>query len=595
MASVGRAVVDHQLLDILSTTRTKRGEDDNGGLGSFRGGAAILFILYASILTLGIQIKDGTFSADLCTVYPDEAPHYINGLLIANYISHGLGQPPVAFAKAFFLNFPKVSIGHWPPFFYLLEAGWMLVLSQSKTSVLIFSGLISAVLAGLIGSITSRRSGTMAGVLAVAFYVLTPLVRQNASAVMVDIFIGLLELAATLAFLRYVLTPNWRWSVVFGLLASAAILSKGNGLTLALLPPLAVLFTGQIALLRRLDFWFPLPIVTVFCGPWYVATYDLARDGWVYQPGLQYATASFIANTDASLTMFGMVGCAIATYGFVCSFRGRHDRHETVLVRCLAALVVAILIFQMAVPSGLDPRYVLGLFAPMTILAAIGIRELSNDLASLVGRGDSRRAVTSIAIALALVAILPKTGAFLTVTQKPTIGMKEAANIVTADPANSNRTVLVSSDAIGEGAFVVEMAQHPDHEERYVIARASKLLGSANFLMEDYVPRFQNWEELGKKVEALSIRFIVIDTSKSSSRFKHSQDLVAAARANGWSLVGRVRHVRYDGETLVYDLNPAHVPGVVERSAMGCVWSRPTFPGSSARPLQLKKPLDTCS
>lgn len=593
MASMSRAVVDRQLVDVRATPRTGPGVDHVSARGTVR--PAILFFLYAAVLTLGLQIKDGAFLAELCTVYPDEAPHYVNGLLIANYVSDGLGQPPLAFAKTFFLHFPKVSIGHWPPFFYLLEAGWMLIVSQSKTSVLIFSGLVSAVLAGLIGSLTSRRSGTVAALLAVSFYVFTPLVRQNASAIMVDIFIGLLELAATLAFLRYVVRPNWRWSAVFGLLASAAILSKGNGLALALLPPLAILFTGRIALVRRPDFWLSVPIVAILCGPWYVATYSLARDGWVYEPGLRYARASLVANTNACLTMLGVAGCLMAVYGFLCSFYDRYDARETMLVRCLAALVVAILIFQMAVPSGLDPRYALGLFPPMIILAALGIRELSNDLASLLGRSGSRRAVASISIVLGLAVIVPKISDFISVPQKPTVGMKEAANIVTADPTNSNRTVLISSDAIGEGAFVVEMAQHMDRGGRYVVARASKLLASANFLMEDYVPRFQSADDVGTEVERLAIRFVVIDTSKGGFRFKHSQDLLAAARAKGWSLVGQIQHERYDGETLVYDLKPQHVPSAGEQAAIGCFWIRPTSSNLTASPLQLKKPLDSCS
>jgi hypothetical protein len=593
MASISRAVVDRQLVDVQATPRTRRGIDDVGGRGTVR--SAILFFLYAAVLTLGLQIKDGAFLAELCTVYPDEAPHYVNGLLIANYVSEELGQPPLAFAKTFFLHFPKVSIGHWPPFFYLLEAGWMLIVSQSKTSVLIFSGLISAVLAALIGSLTSRRSGTVAALLAISFYVFTPLVRQNASAIMVDIFTGLLELAGSLAFMRYIVRPNWKWSAAFGLLASAAILSKGNGLALALLPPLAIIFMGRIPLVRRPDFWLSVPIVAILCGPWYVVTYNLARDGWVYESGLHYAIASLKANTNACLTMLGVAGCLVAGYGFVCSFCDRYDARETMLVRCLAALVVAILIFQMTVPSGLDPRYALGLLPPMIILAALGTRELSDDLASLLGRRHSRRTVASISMVLGLLLIAPKINDFLSVPQKPTVGMKEAANIVAADPTNSNRTVLISSDAIGEGAFVVEMAQHMDQGGRYVIARASKLLASANFLMEDYVARFQGADDVGREVERLAIRFVVIDTSKGGFRFKHSQDLLAAARANRWSLVGQIPHQRYEGETLVYDLKPQHVPSGGQQAAIGCFWTRPMSSSSTASPLQLKKPLDSCS
>src|ERR1700687_2702375 len=205
----------------------------------------ICFILFAGACTLGLQMTDGAFLAELGTIYPDEAPHYINGLLIAHYVSDAFGQPPIAYAKAFVLSFPKVSIGHWPPFFYVVEACWMLIVSQSKLSALVLSGLISAILGGAIGSIVARRTGIASGIAVVLFYVLTPLVRENASAVMVDLFVALLDFAAALAFARYITNPSWRWAAGFGLIASAAILSKGNGLALALLPPLALVLNNR--------------------------------------------------------------------------------------------------------------------------------------------------------------------------------------------------------------------------------------------------------------------------------------------------------------------------------------------------------------
>ena len=553
------------------------------------------FTLFAVVCTIGLQIKDGAFVAELATIYPDEAPHYVNGLLIADYIRDGLGQSPIAFAKAFFLSFPKVSIGHWPPMFYMLEAAWMLVVSQSKLAALIFSGLISAVLAGVIGSMVGRRTGIVSGILVVLFYVLTPLVRNSAAAVMVDLFIALVEFAATLALARYVMSPSWRWSAGFGLIASVAILSKGNGLALALLPPLALLLTNRFDLVLRADFWVPVPIVALLCGPWYVATYNLASDGWVYQPGASYMMQSLLANSNACILLFGIAGCLLAAYGFACSFVGRYDVAENTLVRSLVALILAIFLFQILVPSGLDPRYVLGFFPPFAILAVLGIRELSADIASLFGSNHSRRARGLIVVILALAVIVPKLASFATVAQKPTLGMKEAANIVTDDHSNPNRTVLITSDAIGEGAFVVEMAQHLDKRARYVIARGSKLLASANFLMEDYVARFSDASGVAKEVGKLGIRFVVIDTSKNGFRFKHSQDLLAAARQDGWALVGQFPHARYDGETLVYELKPARVPTAVEQAAIGCVWAGPSTAISNAGSVQLKKPMDTCS
>ena len=52
---------------------------------------------------------------------PDESAHYVNTLFIADWLRAGL-PAPMAFARDFYVHYPKLSIGHWPPGWYALLA-----------------------------------------------------------------------------------------------------------------------------------------------------------------------------------------------------------------------------------------------------------------------------------------------------------------------------------------------------------------------------------------------------------------------------------------------------------------------------------------
>src|SRR5690606_26597094 len=59
-------------------------------------------------------------------------------------------------------------------------------------------------------------------------------------------------------------------ALLFGLAASAALLTKGLGGSLAVVPMLATAACGRWTLLRRWDFWMPAGVVALLAGPWYL-------------------------------------------------------------------------------------------------------------------------------------------------------------------------------------------------------------------------------------------------------------------------------------------------------------------------------------
>ena len=85
----------------------------------------LLLLLYFSITVL-LQWASGTYHSDFGG-YPDEPGHYVTGLMVRDYIAAGFPDSPFRFAENYYLHYPKVAIGHWPPVFYSIQAAWMLI------------------------------------------------------------------------------------------------------------------------------------------------------------------------------------------------------------------------------------------------------------------------------------------------------------------------------------------------------------------------------------------------------------------------------------------------------------------------------------
>ena len=101
------------------------------------------------VLAVGaIQIQSGARGAGF-GAHPDEASHYMSGLMIRDYVANGSGSP-VEFAERYYLFHPYFAIGVWPPLFYGVEAGWMLLFGHERASIILLIGLIAGANALLI-------------------------------------------------------------------------------------------------------------------------------------------------------------------------------------------------------------------------------------------------------------------------------------------------------------------------------------------------------------------------------------------------------------------------------------------------------------
>jgi hypothetical protein len=96
-------------------------------------------MLIAVALTLFFDWRSDAFSGEYEGA-PDEAAHYVTGIMIRDYLRLGFPGDPVDFAKTFYRHYPRVSFGAWPPLFHITEGIWMTVISPSRISVILFVG-----------------------------------------------------------------------------------------------------------------------------------------------------------------------------------------------------------------------------------------------------------------------------------------------------------------------------------------------------------------------------------------------------------------------------------------------------------------------
>lgn len=489
------------------------------------------FFCVACALVMLIQTWCGAWTGDLSRT-GDEAAHFVSAAMIHDYLVQAFGGNPLTFATEYYVHFPRVAIGHWPPLFHLAQAAVFIVTGVSTASALVFQALIAGAAATLTAwcvrdQVRDHPAGYLiagaAGLALLATGRLLPL----ANAVMLDNFLSVLVLVATLAWARYAWTGRTIWAVAFAVCASAAIYTKGNALGLALLPPLHALLTGRIALLFQWRSWLAAGLVLVTIAPWYYVSYGISSSGFLYQWGLGF---TLLALADYGWGIVVNIG-VIVLAGFVVSAvrlaRRPADRFEDEVAMACVAAFAGIFVFHVIVPVAIDPRYLI-IIAPLAIVAA------SRTLPRVVPWSGTR---TKGAMVFAPVLLLANAGMTFTMPFRSPTVLTPLMERIVADPSR-NPFVLIASSSNGEGAMIAAFAAGDPGRRHYVI-RASAMLAESNFSGSRYQLRYDDPDDVAAWIRDNHIGWVVLDTRPDSQAMGHNQQLRRLAEADParWTLV----------------------------------------------------------
>ncbi|MGA3098108.1 MAG: glycosyltransferase family 39 protein [Bryobacteraceae bacterium] len=432
----------------------------------------------------------------------DEPAHYITGLMVHDYLAAGLPSGPLEYARSYYRHYPKVALGHWPPLFYVVQAVWELVFGPSRVSLMILMAVIAAALATVLCDWASREYSLGAGICLAVLLVTHPAIAEYSRMVMAETLMALLVLLAVLAWGSYLETERWQAAAWFGLWSTLALLTKGTGIALALVPPLSVLLSRRWRLVSRFSFWLPAIPVVAFAGPWYLLAPDAQHESVARFGGLQFIGSRILGTLAGWQRMLGVVPVLAGMAGML--LWGIRIRRGAPGARWLAgACILASAYICRLLVGAWEERHLLTTlpvlfmfaWAPVAWLFSVPLKSLHQRMKSILAG-----AVTTV-VAAANIYALPPT---------PQFGFAEVAQHLASSAPLRDEVFLICSDASGEGMFISEVAMR-EKRPGHVILRASKVLASMDFMGWRYRSLFDGQESVLRYLESVPVGIVIID------------------------------------------------------------------------------------
>jgi hypothetical protein len=486
----------------------------------------LFFFFFACVVLL--QWRADAFQSEL-GADPDESAHYITGLMVRDYVAAGFPAPPLAYARNYYVHYPKVALGHWPPFFYVLQAAWTLAFSPSRISVMLLMAAITGLLATALCETLRKDFSPAVGVIAAVLFISLPAVEKYSHILMAEMPEALLVFLAILAYGCYLDTQRWQSAAWFSVWAALAMLTKGSAVQLALVIPFAVLFTRRWYLLGRFSFWLPAIVVGSIAGPWYLWVPGAQHEAVARFGGILFSPQRLMSTFTKWADMLGIVLVAAVAVGlFICCGqirRGSAAGKWTAGVCVLAGVCVARLYV-----GAFEGRHLVVNLPVLVMFAAAG-----GDW--LFRRSWWRMlapALRTCLVALSLVVLLG-----LSVRSSPVkrnYGFSGAANSIVSHPEFKNSVLLVCSSDAGEGMLISEVAMR-ESRPGHIVLRASKMLSSNDWMGNDYRPLFHDQDEMLQYLADFPVGIVIIDGQ--GRRTPHGSLLYAGilSRPGEWELM----------------------------------------------------------
>jgi hypothetical protein len=414
----------------------------------------IVFLIAFDLAFIGQKFA-GAYESEF-GAHPDEAAHCVTGLFVRdaftagwNYACGGFQGSPAevarSYSETFYLHYPKVALGVWPPAFHTVQALWTLPFGASRLTLMLLMAALAGATATVLFGVINRQHGLWAASVAALIWLAGPLVVEHTSLLMAEMLSALTMFGATLVWGKYLERGRPRDALWFAMLASAAILTKGTGLALILMCGISVLVSRKWNVLARPALWVAAFLVILFAGVWtWVFRHEGTRVGGWEANQLDWAFTKAAVPFYLKALFFSVSG-AVAVFACVGMIAIR--RANSVAV-ALGSSVLAILVFQALVPVGREARHILAATPAMLVLATGGIYAIARHATMRVENPMLQLRRERLWVLLLALLSLPQ--AIIGFEKKSYEGFAPLAVEVLQDAPRGAR-ILVCSDASGEG------------------------------------------------------------------------------------------------------------------------------------------------
>lgn len=464
----------------------------------------------------------GTFHSEFGR-YADEGMHYVTGLMVHDYVLSGHWLHPVAFAKEYYLHFPKVGLGQWPPMFYLVQTAWTLIFGVSRQSLLFLMVLLTAALAALVYREVEERCSWIYAVLAVLLLIASPLTQAQTAMVMAEIPLAIFSFLAVLAWVRLLERGQERDAFWFAFWIVAALMTKGNAWAIVPVLPGTVVLTGRYDVLRNRNFWLAVGAVLVLTVPYNLYTLSITSQGWdtTSIPEIDYLGASLVKHLEFVGDVLGLPVTCFAIIGLI-------DRALLPLVRrkasaywiALALYAASIVVFHTLVPTSIEQRKIYQIVPVLCLFVVAGADAIVRRLSPRFSPKPAGAAIAAIIAVLFLATgfhfLSPFTPGFGPAVEK-LIGRED-----TRDAA-----ILISSNGFmtdAEAAIISEWASRERKAGTYLV-RGTKLL--IRIVAAEFEPRgamvvaFHSEQEGLRILDSVPISYIIVHTTPADRVYAH--------------------------------------------------------------------------
>ncbi len=418
-----------------------------------RWGVALFGTLFAAVVAL--QIGTGAWQADFIT-HPDEPAHFVTGIMVGEYFANPTANP-VDFARQYYLQYPKLGIGHWPPLHYLIHGVWMRIAGPSRIALMLLLALYAAASATLIYELLWQDTGRiLATGSAIAWLALHQTQRFSESA-MIDMPGTAFSLFAVLCLRAWMNRPGPGAALLFGFTASLALLTKQTAMAIMLVPAIAIIAGRRLDLARRRDLWLmavPPAILALAWYLWQTATFYQNLAKWSGIGGVGTGPKGVGPDYFLLLHMAAMPLTVAALTGLVVLV-WKPSVAYTLWTAVFCGTFAIGYIFRVSL---IEPRYLLFAFASVIALAAL--------LAAKLPRWTHP-----------ITAVLLVAATFTSFRQPPGNHLTNATHRLLAGPAGH---LIVSG--LHDGAIIAAAAaESPEPSRQRYWLRASKLLADVGW------------------------------------------------------------------------------------------------------------------
>lgn len=476
--------------------------------------------------------------------HPDEGAHFVTGLMVRDFLVAPDHRAPLRFAENYYLHYPRVALGHWPPLFYILLAPCMLLFGATPAAVHGLIALLAALLGFLLYRAVAARHGRVAGLAAAALMLATPLLTESTGDIMADILVGLTALAAALFFARYLQTERLRDALWFGAFVLLALQTKGNAIGLAAVPAVAIPLARRWRAFTRAHLWLAALLVLAGSAPWYLITRQMATSGTLVQdaPSFAYAVSALRYYSTVLFTMAGPLFGLAAAVGI--AVRVAHPLWRGFPVRPLEASMIGLLVGMLwvvcIVPTGFNARMLVPAAPALLLFAVEGVVWTASALPKL---RQNPKAGAALLGAVPVLAFL--VGSFQLVTRANSgFGAPNAQVLVPT--LGQKPVVLLATDQTGESMMLSDLVQREARPGHFVL-RASKVLADQTWVGGDYSLRYHSPAEVLAYLDSVPVDYVIADSSPNAlSRRDHLDLLERTIREapDRWREVGRFPRVR---------------------------------------------------